>query len=170
MLMALPPAFIMAAVGLDQILELLGLGWNNTRFAYLFSTASILVSLLIFNVWTYFGDFAGQCRYGGNLEGRFASYLGIYVKTIENELPVYLLSNDIYFYGSHASTDFLSDRRSVTNFPDPIDMLNPVSGETIIATPDRIKELEDWARLHPGGQLHYRYDCQTTILAAYQVP
>lgn len=170
MLMALVPALVMAAIGLDQILEFLGLGWKNARLAYVFSTASILFSLLIFNMWTYYGDFAGQCRYGGNLEGRFASYLGAYAKTIDNELPVYLLSSSVYFYGSHASTDFLSDRRPITNFPDPIDALAPVTGETIIAAPDRIPELEAWARLHPGGQLHYRYDCQTTMLLAYRVP
>ncbi|MBI5840948.1 MAG: glycosyltransferase family 39 protein [Chloroflexi bacterium] len=170
MLMAIAPAFVMAAIGLDQILEFLGLGWKTARTAYVFSTASILFSLLIFNAWTYYGDFAGQCRYGGNLEGRFASYLGAYAKTIDNELPVYLLSDSIYFYGSHASTDFLSDRRPITNSLDPIDALAPVTGETIIASPDRIPELEAWARLHPGGQLHYRYDCQTTMLLAYRVP
>ena len=51
-----------------------------------------------------------------------------------------------------------------------IDMLEPISGETIIANPERIPELEAWARLHPGGSLHYRYDCSNTILLAYQVP
>jgi len=170
MLMALPAAFIMAALGLDQILELLGLGFKNARNAYTFSVSAILASLLIFNLWTYYGDFAGQCRFGGDLAGRFASYLGGYVKTIDNESPVYLLSDGLYFYGSHASTDFLSERRKITNFSDPIDLLNPVSGETIIANPQRIPELEVWARAHPGGQLHYQYDCTNTILLAYQVP
>ena len=170
MLMALPAAFIMAALGLDQILELLGMGWKDARNAYMFSATTILVSLLIFNMWTYYGDFAGKCRFGGDLAGRFASYLGSYTNTINNELPVYLLSNSIYFYGSHASTDFLSQRRPITNFPDQIDMLHPVSGETIIASPDRIPELASWARSNPGGQLHYQYDCQNKILLAYQVP
>ena len=168
--MALPAAFTMAALGLDQILELLGLGFKNARNAYTFSVSAILASLLIFNLWTYYGDFAGQCRFGGDLPGRFASYLGSYAKTIDNELSVYLLSDDLYFYGSHASTDFLSESRKITNFPDPIDLLNPVSGETIIANPQRIPELETWARAHPGGQLHYRYDCSNTILLTYQVP
>ena len=170
MLMALPAALIMASLGLDQILELLGLGSKTARNAYIFSVSAILTSLLAFNLWTYYGDFAGQCRFGGNLPGRFASYLGGYAKTIDNELSVYLLSDDLFFYGSHASTDFLSGRRKITNFPDLIDLLNPVSGETIIANPARIAELEVWARAHPGGQLHYRYDCDNTILLAYQVP
>ena len=170
MLMALPAALIMASLGLDQILELLGLGSKTARNAYIFSVSAILTSLLAFNLWTYYGDFAGQCRFGGNLPGRFASYLGGYAKTIDNELSVYLLSDDLFFYGSHASTDFLSERREITNFPDSIDLLNPVSGETIIASPTRIDELKVWARAHPGGQLHYRYDCDNTILLAYQAP
>ena len=170
MLMALPAAVMMATLGLDQILELLGLGSENARNAYVFSVSAILASLIVFNLWTYYGDFAGRCRFGGNLVGRFASYLGGYVKTIDNELPVYLLSNEEYFYGSHGSTDYLSERKKITNVPDPIDTLTPVSGETIIASPNRIPELEAWVHAHPGGQLHYQYDCDNTILLAYQVP
>lgn len=170
MLMALPAAFIMAALGLDQILEAFGFGWKNNRSAYIFSTSAVLTSLLIFNVWTYYGDFAGKCRFGNDLVGRFASYLGSYAGGVENEYPIYLLSNTNYFYGSHGSTDFLSQRRAIINFPDPVDTLNPVSGETIIANPERIPELEAWARAHPGGQLNYRYDCDNTILLAYRVP
>ena len=49
-------------------------------------------------------------------------------------------------------------------------MLAPVSGETIIASPERIPELEEWARAHPGGLLQYQYDCATTILLSYRVP
>ncbi|MCB0119203.1 MAG: hypothetical protein KDD72_09250, partial [Anaerolineales bacterium] len=89
---------------------------------------------------------------------------------IDNELEVYLLSDDYFFHGSHASTLFLSHSRRVTNYRDPVDTLEPISGETIIAPPPRIPELEQWARAHPGGQLHYEYDCDTTILLSYRVP
>jgi hypothetical protein len=170
MLMALPSAFILAALGLDQILELLGLGFKNSRSAYVVSASGILIGLLIFNLWTYFGEFAGQCLFGGGLGPRFASYLGGYVHTIDNELSVYLLSDEIYYYGTHASTNFLSNNRPITNFPESIDTLNPVSGETIIAIPERVPELLTWARAHPGGQLNYRYDCDNVILLAYRVP
>lgn len=170
MLMALPAAIILAALGLDLILELIGLGVNTARNAYVFSVSAILVSLVIFNLWTYFGDFAGQCRFGGNLPGRFATYLGRYAKTIDNELSIYLLSDDLYFYGSHESTNFLSDSRKIINFSDSLNLLSPVSGETIIANPQRIAELEAWAREHPGGELQYNYDCSNTILMAYRVP
>ena len=169
MLIALVPAFVMASIGLEHLLEMFGLSWKNTRVAYLVSTSAVLISLLFFNMWTYYGDFAGQCRYTRGSVDRFASYLGSNVKTIDNELPVYLLSNSLYFYGSHGSTDFLSQRRPITNFPDPIAALSPVSGETIIASPDRIPELENWAHDHPGGKLHYEYDCQMLILMSYQV-
>ena len=170
MLMAFPSALVMAALGLDQTLEFMGLNWNTKRKAYLFSASAILTSLLFFNLWTYYGDFAGQCRFGDNLIGRFASYLGGYVQTIKNEMPVYLLADDLYFYGSHASTDYLSGARQITNVREPIDMLSPVSGETIIAPPSRMAELEVWAHAHPGGELHYTYDCDKIILLAYQIP
>lgn len=170
MLMAFPAALIMCAIGLDQVLEIFGIGWQNSKKAYAFSAAVVLLSLLFLNMWTYFGDFAGQCRFGGNLAGRFASYLGSYVRTVESESSVYLLSDGQFFYGSHASTDFLSQVRPIINHPDPIDSLHAINGETIIANPDRIKELEDWVRLNPGGEVHYVYDCKNTILMAYQVP
>lgn len=170
MLMALPAAFILAALGLDQILKRLGIGWDNAKTIYTVATSLILVGLLINNVWIYYGDFVGKCRFGGNLESRFASYLGTYVGGIESEASVYLLSDDVYFYGSHASTDFLSGRRELINVLAPAETLELVSGETVIATPKRIAELAAWARLHPGGKLHYRYDCDQAILLAYQIP
>lgn len=170
MLMAFPAALIMGAIGLDYILELIGIGWEKAKNAYTFSTAIVLCSLLFLNVWIYFGDFAGQCRFGGNLEGRFASYLGSYVRTVESDSSIYLLSDSIFFYGSHASTDYLGRLRPVINYNDPIDTLHPIFGETIIASPHRFEELEAWVRLNPGGTIHYQYDCKQLILMAYQAP
>ncbi|MCC6297886.1 MAG: glycosyltransferase family 39 protein [Anaerolineales bacterium] len=170
MLMAFPAALIMGAIGLDQILEMIGIGWEKAKNAYTLSTAIVLGSLLLLNVWIYYGDFAGQCRFGGNLEGRFASYLGSYVRTVESESSIYLLSDPIFFYGSHGSTDFLAQSRPIVNYPDPMASLTPVTGETIVASPDRIQELEEWVNLHPGGEIHYLYDCKNTILMAYQIP
>lgn len=169
MLMALPAAVIMAALGFDQILEMIGLGWNHFKVAYTATATVILVSLMAFNLWTYYAEFAGQCRFATNMPGRFGTYLGLQLQEIQNEQRVYLLSNNIYFYGSHPATYFLSSR-PVINSNDPIDTLDVVSGETIIASPDRLDELEEWARTHPGGQLHYKFDCDTIILLSYQVP
>ncbi|MFZ5911900.1 MAG: glycosyltransferase family 39 protein [Chloroflexota bacterium] len=170
MIIVLPPAMILAAIGLEQTLDALGISWENTKYAYSLVVTGVLASLLVFNVWVYYGDFAGQCRYGDNLPGRFASYLGNYVSKIENEANAYLLSNDLFFYGSHASAAFLSQGRKIINVPEPVESLNVISGETVLANPDRIAELEAWARSHPGGQLHYLYDCETVIMLAYQVP
>ncbi len=170
MLMALPAAVIMASLGLDQILELLGLDSKNARVAYVVSVSAVLTSLLAFNLWTYYGEFAGKCLFTGDLPGRFASYLGREVGNVGSDLQVYLLSDDIYYYGNHPSAYFLSESREITNFPDSIDQINPVFGETIIASPNRIMELAEWARAHPGGDLHYRYDCDTTMMLVYRVP
>lgn len=170
MLVALPPALLMAAVAIDQLLEIFGLGWEKARRAYLTAVSFVLVSLLAFNLWAYYGDFAGMCRYGDNQAGRFASYLGNYARTIENEFSIYLLSDEHFFYGSHASVDYLSGRREIINYPDPADTLQAISGETIIASPPRIDELEAWMRSHPGGVPHYQYDCSNVILFSYRVP
>ena len=143
---------------------------NTARSAYRFTVSAILGSLIIFNLWTYYADFAGKCRFAEGQAGRFASYLGWELSNIDNELEVYLLSDDYFFHGSHASTLFLSQSRRVTNFSDSVDMLDAVSGETVIAPPTRIAELEQWARAHPGGQLHYEYDCDVTMLLSYRVP
>lgn len=170
MLMALPAAIIMAALGLDLILELIGLGWKQMRSTYTFVVSAILASLLVFNLWTYYADFAGQCRFAENIVGRFASYLGKQISEIESEQRIYLLSDNEFRHGTHASTFFLSHSRPVINFSDPVDTLNLTSGESVIAPPSRIEELEAWADAHPGGQFHYEYDCDTTILFMYRVP
>jgi hypothetical protein len=80
-----------------------------------------------------------------------------------------MLSDDIFFPGSDA-TNFISHNRAVIDMRDPLDTLTPVSGETIVASPNRLTELLDWSRAHPGGTLHYAYDCDTLILLSYRVP
>jgi hypothetical protein len=170
MLMVLPAALLIAAIGLDQILIRLGLSWENKPFNYGAITTLLLASLLVFNLWIYFFDFLGQCRYGGDTQTRFASYLGSYVRTVSSESDVYLLSDAVFRYGSHASVDFLTQNRPIINLPNPVDSLTFVSGETIIAGPSRIDELRTWVRAHPGGQVHFQNDCQRPMLLAYQIP
>jgi 4-amino-4-deoxy-L-arabinose transferase-like glycosyltransferase len=171
MLVALPAAFILAGIGLDYILGLVGLGGEKLRTAYAAVSGIVVVSLLIFNMWSYFDDFIGHCLYGDNLPGRFASYLGTYADTVEDPLtPIYLLSDDIYFAGSHASTQFLSHNRTIINIPDPLGTLLLHPGDIVIAPPSRIDELATWASAHLGGALQYRYDCKTTIMLIYQAP
>ena len=169
MLITIPPVMIIAAMGLDQLLRSFGVSWPVSKYAYSFWTAGVIAGMLVFNLWTYFGDFASRCVYGDNLEGRFASYLGLYTSDITSELTIYLLSDENFFYGSHDSASFLNRGREIINIPKPVDTFDFVSGETVIAPPSRIPELEEWVRSHPGGELHYRYDCDNAILLAYQV-
>ena len=170
MLMALPAAIIIASLGLDRLLRSIDLGWNESRKAYLFTVTAVMTSLLFFNMWTYYAEFAGQCRFPGSFAGRFASYLGTEIADVDNENRIYVLSDDIYRHGTHASTLFISENRPAINLMEPLETIVPVSGETIIATPNRITELQDWALMHPGGRLHYVYDCDTVILLSYRVP
>lgn len=170
MLIALPAAVLIASLGLDQILNKLGVGWQHKPYRYLALVSVLLLNLFIFNTWTYYYDFLGRCRFGGDTQTRFASYLGNYVRTVQSEGDIYLLSDDTFSYGTHASVDFLTQKRPLINVADPISTQQFVTGETIIASPRRIDELRAWTREHPGGQLHFEYDCQQPILLAYPIP
>jgi len=170
MLMVLPAAMLMAAISLDFILEIIGLGWSKARLSYAIIAGITLLSLLATNVWAYYGDFARRCLYGGDASTRFASYMGSYLSTVKRENTIFLLSDQYYFYGSHASVDFLDRNRPITNVSDPVDTLTAAPAEIIIANPNRINELETWARANPGGELHYFFDCRNLIMASYQFP
>jgi 4-amino-4-deoxy-L-arabinose transferase-like glycosyltransferase len=169
-LMILPAAMLMAAIGLDAILDSFGIGWDRKRTAYAATAAFVMVNLFVFNQWTYFVDFAGKCRYGGDSQTRFGSYLGGFLSTVQPVDNVFLLSDTVYWYGTHPSTDFLSGGKAVTNIPEGIDSASPVTGDIIIASPERIDELYAWIHDHPGGKLEARYDCDTLFLLAYHVP
>lgn len=170
MLIVLPAAFVIAAIGIDKLLEVAGFQWETLPRSYAVAAVVILAGTSFLNVRIYYSDFAGKCRYGGNLEGRFASYLGSYVRTVDENSDVYLLSDAIYFYGSHGSTDFLSGRRKIVNYSEPMDAYRVQYGETLIASPNRIDELLAWASIHRGGQLTTIRDCQNVILVAYKLP
>ncbi len=170
MLSALPPAMIISAYAFDQILGMLGVGWHQSHRKYVAITSIILVNLIVFNLWSYFYDFAGQCRYGSDTQTRFASYLGKFVSQVSKESDIYLLADDVFFYGSHLTVDFLSSKRTITNVKEPIDTIKIYPGDTIIANPNRIQELRDWVHLNPGGKLESQYDCDNLLLFSYQVP
>lgn len=170
MLIVLPPALLLAGLAIDETLELIGFGWNRNRTVYAFLSGALLISLAVFNLWAYYGDFVGQCRYGGNLSDRFASYMGKYARTVDDGSQIFLLSDTVYFAGSHASTDFMSGRKKITNVPDAVDTWPGVSGNVVIANPSRIPELEAWIHTHPGGKTTYVRDCDKIILLGYEVP
>ncbi len=170
MLIVLPPALIMAAIGLDQVLSLFGVEWPHSSRAYIFLASSLMLAAAVINVSYYYLDFVGRCKYGDNLLTRFASYLGVYAGSVDKNSPIYLLSDQDYYYGSHPSVGFLSNQRPITNYPGPMDTYQIQYGETIIASPYRIDELKQWAAAHPGGKMDNVYDCQNEILASYQIP
>jgi hypothetical protein len=124
----------------------------------------------MFDLRIYFSDFAAQCRYGSDVQTRFASYLGNYLRTVDREADIYLLNDDNLRYGTHSSVDFLSRNRLVTNVPDPAATLDSTSNMVVVAIPNRADELKAWAQAHPGGQFHRAYDCANLMLAAYRIP
>ena len=58
----------------------------------------------------------------------------------------------------------------MANVPEPAETLNPDGRSVIIAPATRAGELQQWARVHPGGKLTHQYDCDKLILEAYQLP
>jgi hypothetical protein len=170
MLIVLPAAMLLAAVALEEILSLLTLYEPDRKGARYALTILLMLAVLTINLRAYFVDFAGQCRHGGDLQTRFASYLGNYLRTLDRETKVYLLSDDVFRYGTHSSADFLSRNLPVTNWKAGVNDLKPGASMVVIAPPSRADELRDWADDHPGGKLHREYDCERLMLLAYLFP
>lgn len=170
MLMALPAAILLAAVGLDQIFGIVWLNEPERRWVGIGVSVFVIAAALTFNMRTYFIDFAGRCRYGGDPQTRFASYLGNYLRPLDRETTAYLLSDAVFRYGTHISVDFLSRNFPVTNVADPVTSLNPGPRMVVIASPNRADELQAWASQLSGGHLSRQYDCNNLMLVAYHVP
>ena len=113
---------------------------------------------------------AAQCRYGGDPQTRFASYMGNYVRTLDREATVYLLSDNVFLYGTHSSVGFLSENRRVTNWAEPASHIGPGTPLAVLALRTRADELKEWTRDHPGGKLQREYDCDNLMLMAYYMP
>ncbi|OGO70350.1 MAG: hypothetical protein A2Z37_05670 [Chloroflexi bacterium RBG_19FT_COMBO_62_14] len=170
MLIALPAAILLAAVGLEELLGVLSLsnsvGWK-ARAAI---AGLILVSAAILNLKSYFVDFALRCRYGGDSVTRFASYLGNYLGQLDPSAEVFLLNDNDYRYGTHGSVDFLSGGLQVNNMSDQAEELVAGPGMVVVAVPTRIQELREWAKMNPGGELELQYDCSQLMLMGYRLP
>jgi hypothetical protein len=134
------------------------------------ATVGLLIAVAALNLRTYFFDFAAQCRYGGDPQTRFASYLGNYLRRYNPETTIYLLSDDVFRYGTHSSVDFLTRSLPVINWDEPVDALTPVPDSVIVANPNRADELKAWAEAHPGGQQQLEFDCENLMLRAYRMP
>jgi hypothetical protein len=130
----------------------------------------LFAAILWLNTDIYFNDFVGRCRFGGDLGTRFASYFGNYLRGLDRESTVYLLSSDEARYGPHRSVEFLSRKMPVTNVDGPASETKTGPNTVIVTSPLRAEELRDWAKANPGGKLHYEYDCDKLILLAYQMP
>jgi hypothetical protein len=170
MLAALPAVMILAALGLDRILTALQLDVPVHRQLQLGLLVGLFAAILWLNTDIYFNDFVGRCRFGGDLGTRFASYFGNYLRGLDRESTVYLLSNDEVRYGPHRSVEFLSRKMPVTNVDGPASETKTGPNTVIVTFPLRADELRDWAKANPGGKLHYEYDCDKLILLAYQMP
>jgi 4-amino-4-deoxy-L-arabinose transferase-like glycosyltransferase len=170
MLIALPAALTLAGVGYEQLLGAFGLAGSGRSPARVGLSLALVAAVALLNLRAYFVDFVLQCQYGGDPQTRFASYLGNFLRQVDREAEVYLLSDDVVQYGTHPSVDFLSRKLPVTNVPESVNTLRPEPNSVIIATAARADELRAWARANPGGQLERQYDCEQLMLVAYVLP
>jgi hypothetical protein len=171
MLVVLPAALLLASIGLEHLLGAMRIQWRPAaaRLGYLVAVGLVVSTTLGFNLWAYFGQFAGQCLYGRDSPpARFASFLGKYLGHLQPHVDSYLLSDELFFFGSHASAQFLGAGHVIQNFAAPIAEFTPRDGDVIIASPNRVAELRDWAQQHPGGELQFQYDCGEPILTVYE--
>lgn len=168
-LIALPAALILAAIGLNELLLWLEATLPQRQAVIPIVAGGALLVAGWTNLSVYYLDFAQQCRYGA-VNTRFASYLGTYLGTLKPDTSAHLLNTDYLRYGTHMSVDFLSRGIKVTNVPGPASELQPAPNMAIIATPERADELRQWARVNPGGILHAEHDCGRLILLAYYLP
>jgi 4-amino-4-deoxy-L-arabinose transferase-like glycosyltransferase len=60
-LISLPAALIMLAIGLDYLIENLGIHWEPNKKTYIAVASVVMFSLFIFNAWSYYVEFAGRC-------------------------------------------------------------------------------------------------------------
>lgn len=170
MLLALPAAMIMAALGLDLVITALSAPARRPRWAAAGLAVLVLIVIAGYNTRAYYVDFLQQCRFGGDTATRFASYLGKYLNTVDRETNVYLLSNESLRYGTHPSVDYLSKSLPVTNLDGPVADIQPGIDTAVIAIAPRADELREWAQHYPGGKLHQEFDCGKLILTAYWLP
>src|SRR3990172_211358 len=170
MLTALPAAMLLAGVGLEELIRVLSSPGPTGAKLRVALSGLLLVAISILNLKTYFVDFAGRCRYGGDLQTRFASYLGEYLGLLDRSAEVFLLSDEVFQYGTHGSVDFLSGGLAVQNFPNHVEQLRIAPGLVVIATPPRINELREWIEDNPGGTAVLEFDCTDPILIGYLLP
>jgi len=170
MLIAIPAVMLLAAIGFQQLLIASTALAKNPLVLRIGMSALLLIPIGVLNLRIYFMDFAARCRYGNDERTRFASYLGTYLDTLGRETRVFLLRDDLLFYGSHRSVDFLSGKLPVTNWTDSVNTIKGSANMALVAVPNRADELRDWAIDHPGGKFQREYDCDRLILLAYHIP
>lgn len=171
MLAALPAAVLLAAVGLQQVFQPILFTSHATPLMRYAAAGLLLLTIGAYNTRAYFNVIVFNCAFGGDPQTRFSSYLGRYLKQIDREEAVYLLSTPNIWYGVNPSVDFLSGGRPVENWDASLSEAGWVTtGVILVAPPERADELREWSAGRPGGQWHSEYDCDDLVLLAYRAP
>ena len=183
LLVVLPAAMIMAAHACDTLLRRVERereqSLPNLSAAQLGSLqkglAVVALAFIAYsNLTTYFGVFAGACKYE-TIETRQAGLLGRYLHGLPRETDVFVLPQEHGFRaGPFRSVDFLSGRMELTNIDEPLGAELPAAlkgagedGLLVVAVPGRADELELVEAWYPGGQRMALLDCGSEALWVY---
>jgi hypothetical protein len=170
MIVTLPLVMICAAVGMDAMFQVLGLNRVGRAPALAGVAALVLLPLAAWNLYAYFGRFAGRCLFWGDPTSRISSHLGRHVGGLPPDAEIVLLADEHVRQGLSPSLDFLSGGRMVRNWAEPAASLPRGEDMVLIAAPSRVEELENWARQNPGGSVVREYECQKLLFATYRPP
>lgn len=179
LLVVFPVACIFVGIAIDWVLEniemIFSLKPDMNRYLEYGSVALFVLAVTPINLYTYYGEFLDSCRFVGRNTRQAAMY-GAYLYSVPQDAKIYVLPTEIFFYGSHRSVDFLSDRKQIENINTPLAELDPStlidpansSELVIVTTTEREAELKQFEEWFPNGEYVDLRACDTSHIAIYR--
>lgn len=152
---AAPALCLLMSLALVQIGSLLSQTVGLPRLIKAGTITAVVLAIMLWNVYFYFGSYTQQNRYGGT---HALTEIAYYLRPQAGERYVYMFTSP-YFYLNHgtirfvaknpAGTDMIDALTSITAMPTPSARLRPL----FIFVPERIQELEVIKQQYPEGLL-----------------
>lgn len=179
LLVVFPVACIFVGIAIDWVIDnikqVFSLKPVMNRYLEYGVVALFVLAVTPINLNTYFGEFLDTCKFVGR-NTRQADMYGTYLYSVPQDAAIYVLPTDIFFYGSHRSVDFLSNRKQIQNINTPLAELDPstlidpsTSSElVIVTTTEREEELKQFEAWFPNGEYVDLRACGTAHIAIYK--
>jgi len=175
-LILLPAAFILAAIGFDKVMSVAErLSIPRTKLLVSGFALVYVVTIGVVNVRYYFAEFSTSCRLE-DLRTRQSSIMGQYIRSLPPGANIYLFNAPGLVYGIHRSVDFLSGRRPVDNVEQPVPdtrtrtPVDPRYGAAFVFPAERVAESVPIREAYPQGQWVELADCGKPVLWVLRVP